>query len=305
MKYIKSCLNYTGGKYKLLPQIIPLIPRDIDTFYDIFCGGCNVGINVKANHIIFNDKMNELIELYKNLSNVKYNEIVSDIEKIIEKFALSNTFKNGYEFYNCQSSKGLMDYNRESYLKLRAEYNRLKIEKNTNDIYLNLILYILIVYGFNNQIRFNKKGQFNIPVGKRDFNQKVRSNLEKFISKIAEESVEFRNKDFKEFPFELIKKEDFVYLDPPYLVATATYNEQGGWNEDDEIELLSKLDYLNDKGIRFALSNVIENKGNSNNILEEWSKKYNINYLNYDYNNSNYQIKDKNQKTIEVLITNY
>ena len=34
MKYIKSCLNYTGGKYKLLPQIIPLIPRDIDTFYD-------------------------------------------------------------------------------------------------------------------------------------------------------------------------------------------------------------------------------------------------------------------------------
>lgn len=305
MKYIKSCLNYTGGKYKLLPQIVPLIPTDIDTFYDIFCGGCNVGINVKANHIVLNDKMGELIELYRSLSNVEYDEIVNDIEKIIENFALSNTFKNGYEFYHCQSNKGLTDYNRENYLKLRAEYNRLKFEKNTNSMYLNLILYILIVYGFNNQIRFNKKGQFNIPVGKRDFNQKVRSNLEEFISKISMDFIEFKNRDFKEFPFELIKKEDFVYLDPPYLVATATYNEQGGWSEQDEIELLSKLDYLNNRGIRFALSNVIENKGNINTILEKWSEKYNVNYLNYNYNNSNYQIKDKKQKTIEVLITNY
>ena len=48
MKYVKSCLNYTGGKYKLLPQIIPLFPEDINMFVDLFCGGCNVGINVNA-----------------------------------------------------------------------------------------------------------------------------------------------------------------------------------------------------------------------------------------------------------------
>ena len=38
---IQSPLNYTGGKYKLLPQILPLFPKDIDVFVDLFCGGCN------------------------------------------------------------------------------------------------------------------------------------------------------------------------------------------------------------------------------------------------------------------------
>ena len=53
--YIKSPLNYTGGKYKLLKQIIPLLPDNINTFVDLFGGGFNVGINVKANKIIYND----------------------------------------------------------------------------------------------------------------------------------------------------------------------------------------------------------------------------------------------------------
>ena len=35
-KYVKSPLNYTGGKYKLLPQIVPLFPEGIDTFVDLF-----------------------------------------------------------------------------------------------------------------------------------------------------------------------------------------------------------------------------------------------------------------------------
>ena len=54
-KPIASPLNYTGGKYKLLPQIFPLFPDNVNTFVDIFCGGCNVGINVNAQHIICND----------------------------------------------------------------------------------------------------------------------------------------------------------------------------------------------------------------------------------------------------------
>ena len=35
-EYIKSPLNYVGGKYKLLPQILPLFPKNIDTFIDLF-----------------------------------------------------------------------------------------------------------------------------------------------------------------------------------------------------------------------------------------------------------------------------
>lgn len=48
MKYFKSCLNYTGGKHKLLNQIVPLFPNKINNFVDLFCGGANVAINVNA-----------------------------------------------------------------------------------------------------------------------------------------------------------------------------------------------------------------------------------------------------------------
>ena len=36
--YVKSPLNYTGGKHKLLPQILPLFPEEINTFVDLFTG---------------------------------------------------------------------------------------------------------------------------------------------------------------------------------------------------------------------------------------------------------------------------
>lgn len=50
---IKSPLNYVGGKFKLLSQILPLFPDNINRFVDLFCGGGNIGVNVKANKIIW------------------------------------------------------------------------------------------------------------------------------------------------------------------------------------------------------------------------------------------------------------
>ena len=90
------------------------------------------------------------------------------------------------------------------------------------------------------------------------------------------------------------------------MATTATYNENGGWSEDKEASLLSYIDDLNSKNIKFALSNVFENKGKSNSLLKDWSEKYNVHYLNYSYNNCNYQAKDKSKNsTSEILITNY
>ena len=64
---VKSPLNYTGGKTKLLPQILPLFPDKVGTFIDLFCGGCNVGSNVNADKVIYNDYMSQIIELFKKL----------------------------------------------------------------------------------------------------------------------------------------------------------------------------------------------------------------------------------------------
>ena len=98
-----------------------------------------------------------------------------------------------------------------------------------------------------------------------------------------------------------------MYIDPPYLITCATYNENGGWTNDDEKCLLNFIDNLNNKGIKFAFSNVLNSKGKSNEILKDWLKNRNYftYHLDFNYANSNYQKKNKIASSYEVLIVNY
>lgn len=102
---------------------------------------------------------------------------------------------------------------------------------------------------------------------------------------------------------------DVVYIDPPYLITRASYNEHGGWDHNDEKDLLCFIDNLHAHKMRFALSNVLSNKGKENTILATWINnnlhKYKIFNLNHTYNNSNYQGGNRDKETKEVLIINY
>ncbi len=302
-EWIPSALNYTGGKYKLLPQILPMFPKDVDKVVDLFCGGCNVGINLNCNKVLFNDSNGYLIGLLNIMKKLPKKEILEWIELLIEKYNLSLVSEKGYTYYGCESSKGLGSYNKEGYNKLREDFNR-KVEKDKEYYFM---LYILIVYSFNNQIRFNKNGKFNLPVGKRDFNFKMRRKLEDFLDRIKSGDYKFINKDFRKIELEGYTDKSFFYVDPPYLITCATYNEQDGWTEQDEYDLLAYLDEVDKRGIKFALSNVLESKGKKNIILEQWLEK-NKNFkeiiLNYNYLNSNYHTK-RDGTTKEVLIINY
>lgn len=305
---IQSPLNYTGGKYKLLPQILPLFPKNINTFVDLFCGGCNVGINIDCESVIYNDLDENLLYLYNTIKNLDKQSVFEWIYEIINTYGLSLVSDKGYDYYKCDSSKGLGGYNKERFLRLRADFNEKK-KKGNYDYYYYVMLYVIIVYAFNNQIRFNSNGEFNLPVGKRDFNKKMQQKLSDFIDKIKEQNCKFTCLDFREFDIDTLGNNDFVYVDPPYLITCATYNEQGGWSETDEKDLLRFLDSLNEKGLRFALSNVLRSKGKENTILIEWldknKDKYRAVSLNYSYSNSNYQTKDKTSNSEEVLIINY
>lgn len=300
---IQSPLNYTGGKYKLLKQITPLFPNDIETFVDLFCGGCNVGINIKANRYIYNDINKPLYSLYKVFKENNKDMIFEYLDNKINEYQLSKTSVYGYEYYGCDSSTGVGFYNKPYYEKLRKDLN----SKKERDFSYYAGLYLLIVYAFNNQIRFNKKGEFNLPVGKRDFNNKMQEKLSLFIDKIKEQDNMFYNLDFRNFDTSKLQENDFIYIDPPYLITCATYNENGAWSIKDEMYLLDFIDFINSKNIRFALSNVLYSKGKKNDILENWinKNKYQTNYLTYNYSNSNWQTKDRTHSTQEVLITNY
>ncbi|WP_051203931.1 DNA adenine methylase [Hugenholtzia roseola] len=286
-KQIKSPLNYIGGKYKLLKQILPLFPKEINTFVDLFAGGCNVGLNVKAEKRICNDNLKFLVEMYQDFQKHNLSEILQHIENQINKFELSLT-------------------NEEGYKKLREHYNQ---HKNPLD------LFVLVAFSFNHQIRFNNSHEFNNPFGRErsSFNDTMRTNLMQFVRKIQAINVQFTCFDFAQFDFSHLTENDFVYCDPPYLISLGTYNDgkRGftGWNESQEYKLLAILENLHQRNIKFALSNVLEHKGKENEILKNWLTKNNylkINYLRADYSNSNYQtlVREKNA-SIEVLITNY
>ena len=300
---VKSPLNYTGGKYKILNQIIPIFPENLDLFVDLFSGGSNVGVNVNAKRIVCVDKQKEIIRVMDLFKKYEDGYIIDTLEKIINKYELSNSLLNGYEVYNCTSDKGLGSYNKNKYIQLRTDYNKIKEDSTDKDF----LFLTLIVYGFNNQIRFNSNGEFNMPVGKRDFNNSLRKNLKSFISVLKTKNIEFINSDFREFAIETTDN-TLVYCDPPYFLGTASYNENGGWTEQDEMDLLNYLSVLDSKGIKFALSNVIEHKGSKHKLLEAWINEHNykIHFIECDYNNSNYHKQEGNiTKTVEVLVTNY
>ena len=302
---IQSPLNYTGGKYKLLPQILPHFPKDIDYFVDLFCGGGNVGINVPCNKVLFNDNNSIIRYMFGTFKNMDKEETFRLIDSIIKEYGLSDSDKYGYEYYGCNSADGLSKYNTDGYLRLREDFNKMQ----NKDYGYYITLYVLIVYSFNNQIRFNRRGEFNLPAGKRDFNRKMREKLSAFIDRLKSGDYTFESNDFREISDEDWNDKTFVYVDPPYLITCATYNEQDGWNEELEKELLNYLDKLNDRGIRFALSNVLQSKGKENKLLLDWVNRnigrYRVIYLDYTYANSNYHTKDRTSKTDEVLIVNY
>lgn len=277
----KSPFNYIGGKYKLLPQLLPLFPKDAETFVDLFAGGLDIAINYDAKQKRCNDINHPLIGVFQAMKAQTIDEVLLHIETTIEKFQLSKT-------------------NKEGYLALRTWYNK----------YRNpLDLYVLICFSFNHQIRFNNHLEFNNPFGKdrSSFSNVMRANLIAFHKQLA--SIEFSAEDFRCYNFDTLSAADFVYADPPYLITCGTYNDgkRGfkGWNESDDFTLYAQLDNLNNRGIRFALSNVVEHKGIRNEALKNWMQRYNVHHIKTDYANSNYHTAKTEQKTQEVLITNY
>ena len=187
-------------------------------------------------------------------------------------------------------------------MELRNEYNLSKKP---------ILLFVLICFSFNHQIRFNNSHQFNAPFGKdrSEYNMRIEENLKVFSETLKQKEIIFTSLDFLNVDLLELRKEDFVYCDPPYLISSASYNDGNrgfkNWTEKEENELLELLDSLNQRNVKFALSNVLYHKGQENKILAKWSRKYKIHYIDSSYSNCNYQLKNRRNKSVEVLVTNY
>lgn len=294
----RSPFFYVGDKFKLILQIKEHFPTNINRFIEPFCGGGSVFLNVDADHYLINDIDSYMIALHKLLFYFS-----SDIDNfwrkfidIINNYNLSASFlgRTVPEEYKSNFVKTYYSrYNKQSYMKLREDFNA-----NKNDL---LKLYVLLIYGFNRMLRFNRNGDFNLPVGNVDCNHNVVTALTSYFEYVSKKNIVFFNMDFEDFLAKIEpSSDDFIYFDPPYLISCSEYNKL--WNTEEEQRLLYVLDELNNKHIKFAISNVIKHKKMYNEIFDAWSKKYNV----IDIISNYISFHDNTQKgSYEVLVTNY
>jgi site-specific DNA-adenine methylase len=328
---VKSPLNYVGGKFRLLPHLMEsrnffnrktstfsfrraLIPSDARIFVDTFCGGFNVGCNAAAEHVIGIDSDADVIALLCWMRDLG-DRTVPVVKEIIERYELGRGSKkkvlaqssNALSFLRPDESddEGAVDPQEQRYLDLRARYNVARLSGATSlDGYdLAAVLYVLIMHGFNGHIRFSKHG-YNIPFGDRTFSAPQERNLAEFARRLESERPTLRHAPFDVVEELAIDERDYVYLDPPYLLSIAPYNERG-WSEGDDKRLYAMLDRLHERKIRFGLSNLMTHKGATNSILAAWSEKYHVHGIDFHYDTASYNLKEKDLlKTQEVFVTN-
>jgi len=307
---MKTPLNYTGNKSRLISQFMPYFPKEIDTFVDLFCGGATVGLSINAKKVIFIDNNLNVINLLKHLSKYNFGDILSRIEVLIDKYGLSYSAKFGYRRYRegikKEDNNGLKEYNKLAYDQLRSDYNKLKNKSSKKALDL---LYVLIIYSFNNDMRFNRKGDFNLPIGKTDFNKRNIERLKLYIERVQSIQCSFVCGDFRDEKVKNILMEaDFIYADPPYLIGNAVYNENGNWTERTEQELIDLLDILNKNKKKFAVSNVLRKAGLENKILSDWifnRSDLQVIDIKYHYRSASYNKIDRDAREREVLIKNF
>lgn len=307
---MKTPLNYTGNKSRLMSQFSGYFPDKVDVFVDLFCGGGTVGLSSNAKKIIFIDNNENVIELLKHLSKYPLNHLLFRLDRLVKKYALSYSAKFGYEKYRDKRIKkdnnGFKRHNIVGYYRLRKDYNSMpdKFSKEALDL-----LYLLVVYSFNNDMRFNRAGEFNLPVGKTDLNNNNIKKLKDYIERVSKIDCDFICGDFREQKIQkILYGADFVYADPPYLLGDAVYNETSNWTENTERELIDLLESLNKKGVRFALSNVLQKRGSENMPLANWIFQrldLHIFDIDYHYRGASYNKINRDAKEREVLITNY
>ncbi len=298
-KIIRSPFFYVGDKYKLMSQILPLFPKNISTYFEPFCGGGSSFLNVTAKRFVLGDSDEYMIKLHNMLNSYSHNpqQFFDMVKKLESKYTLSASYRQSIipkELKTKYVKTYFAQFNKEGYDAMKKCFN-------TNKQNMEL-LYMLIIYGFNRMLRFNSNGEFNLPVGNVDFNSNVVTALNHYFDFCRKNEVMFYPVDFREFlKMWTFSENDFIYLDPPYLISKSEYNKI--WSEFDEIDLLNMLDTLNAKKVKFAISNLIEDKGNKNEIFEKWSLKYNVHEIKSNY--LDYHNNTKKEPHREVLVTNY
>ena len=245
---LSPVLKWVGGKRQLLDIINPLIPKNISTYVEPFVGGGAVLLDLKPKKAIINDYNAELINVYKVIRDNP-----QELMLLLEKHQIKN---NENYFYEIRSLDREDSYDDMS-----------SIEKAARIIYLNKTC-------FNGLFRVNQAGQFNSPYGSyKNPNIVNRPAVSAMSIYFNNNNIKIMQGDYKQ-ALKGLRRGSFVYLDPPYLpISTSssfTGYTEGGFTIEDQKELKRQCDRLNERGIKFLLSN------SDHKIIKELYQDYNI-----------------------------
>lgn len=237
---IKPFLRWAGGKRWFLKHVEELTKSlNFKNYHEPFVGSAAVFFHLNTNRFAYLSDLNtELIETYISVKE--------DVEKIIAELKkFKNTEK---DYYKIRESKFKSDYKRAARF-----------------IYLNQT-------SFNGIYRVNLQGIYNVPFGFRNKNFFEPMNL-RHVSK-ALEKTKICDSDF-DVVRKHIKKNDLVFLDPPYTVS---HNNNGfiKYNQklfslEDQYRLSSLINYIKEKEAFYILTNAAHHKIEE--IFEKGDKK--------------------------------
>lgn len=232
-KLVTPFVKWVGGKRQIMPSIVELLPENIGrlNYVEPFIGGGAVLFHLQPRVAIINDFNSELTNVYEVIRN--------NVEELIQHL---KTHRNESDYF--YDLRGL-DRN--------EEYRNLSnIQRASRVIYLNKTC-------FNGLYRVNNAGEFNSPFGRYKNPNIVNEPTLRAVNKyLNQNNIIIQNGDYANV-LETIPQNSFVYLDPPYHPISESSNftgyVQGGWDVWDQIRLREICDNLDERGIKFLLSN--------------------------------------------------
>jgi DNA adenine methylase len=273
----KPILKWVGGKTQIIDTIISNFPTMMNDYHEIFLGGGSVlfallssikngSIQVKGTIYAF-DLNEPLVYIYKNIQS-SHNELYDTIQTLIDDF---QNCGQGHLNRNPQSLEEAKLCKENYYYWIRNRYNQLSDEQKKGLLGSSMIIFLNKTC-FRGLYRVGPRG-FNVPYGNYKNPQIIsKEHLDQIHDLI--QGVVFECCDFT-ISLCKLKKDDFVYLDPPYAPETDTsfvqYTDKGFTLKQHE-DLFARLHQFEKKKIKFMMSNsdvILVNK-NFN------KKKYNI-----------------------------
>lgn len=265
-----------GIKTKLVPWIKSIIPADFSgTWIEPFMGTGVVAFNVAPPRAILCDSNPHLVNFYLCLAS---GEISPE----------------GVREYLVREGEALLLKGESHYYFVRERFN--STHQPLDFLFLNRA-------GFNGMIRFNRKGEFNIP-----FCRKPHRFAQAYVTKIVNQvawvsrliktrSFVFKCQDFNKTIAEA-SVSDIVYCDPPYIDRHVDYFNS--WNDAQERELFTRLSCF---GGRFILSTWHHNDFRENEYVKSIWSQHSVLTREHFYHVGG---KEENRNpVIEALVTNY